>query len=312
MKKNEIIEFAKYFNKTNGVYTYSGEMAIELSLFSINVKNKKVVIQNNVCHRILLAVLRSGAIPIIIRPSNMFCLSKIDIDNVLKVHKDIAVIIAVHQHGIRTNIKEIRDAVGKRVVIIEDIAQGWDVGNIGEYSDYVVTSFGKSKQLSFGIGGAVFTSNNNINNFVDVDYRISRQTDYLVLPYMLPNNIIIKFKKMKKIADKNIRKQIQISKKVKKIINKKYKDFECLNIDKGVWNKFPIWTESYDKYEELINLFKEKNIKFELLSKKQLEEVEFLKNYKYFFYDFQKENKYIILIKTKGIRRGDLIKWAMS
>lgn len=308
----EATKFANIFNKQNGIFTYSGEMAIEIALKCIDVEGKKVVVQNNVCHRVLLAILRSGAIPVIIKPSNSFNLSTNDIEKVMNVHKDIVAIIIVHQYGIRTEINQIKKIINNNIKIIEDIAQGWNIKDIGKYSDYVVTSFGESKQLSFGIGGGIFTDNEEINSIIDINFRMSRKSEYMVIPYILPSNIKIKYKNLKKLGNKNIKKQIRNAKIVQNIIKDKNKDFNCFEIEYGVWNRFPIWTSDLDEYEKMKKMLDEMNIKYELPYKKQLEEIAFLQKNKYYFYNYQKDNIYIILIKTRANKRWDLSKWKLK
>ena len=56
------------------------------------------------------------------------------------------------------------------LIIIEDIAQAWNIQEnelgIGKYSDYVVTSFGISKALSYDQAGAIFY-NKDIRQYFD-------------------------------------------------------------------------------------------------------------------------------------------------
>ncbi len=306
----EAKKFAEYFQKKNGIFTYSGEMALEISLNAINVNNKKVIMPNNVCHSILLSVLRSGGIPIIVNPYNGFVLSKKDLEKILKKYDDIASIILVHQFGIKINVKEVKEIIKNRdIKIIEDIAQSWGIEDIGDQSDYVVTSFGKSKQLSFGIGGGIFSNDNQINKIIDSNFRNSRQSEKIVLPYILPKNIKLKFNKLKLIGNKNVKKQIFIAKKIRNIILDKYKEFECFYIAEGVWNRYPIWTKSKSEYLKMIDTLNKLNIKFELPYKNSLEKIPFLKNHRYFFENYNKNKNYIILLKTRKNSIWRMLKW---
>lgn len=108
-KKNEVEQFAKKFNKKYGNFTYSGEMALEVALKHIDVKDKKVIIQNNVCHRVLLSILRSGGIPILVKPKNEFVIDEEDLRRITKKYRDIAAVIIIHQYGIEADLKSIKN-----------------------------------------------------------------------------------------------------------------------------------------------------------------------------------------------------------
>ena len=85
--------------------------------------------------------------------------------------------------------------------------------------------------------------------------------------------------------------------------------FNCLEIEDGVWNRFPIWTNNFVEYEKMKKELDKLEIKYELPYKKQLEEIRFLPQKRYYFYNYQKDNKYIILIKTRVNKRRDLNRW---
>lgn len=309
-QKEEVKKFSQYFNKNYGFFTYSGEMALEVALNNIDVENKKVVMPNNVCYRILLSVLRSKGIPILVQPSDGFVLSREDVTNVINKYEGIATIIVVHQYGIKSNVEAIKEiTTGKNIKIIEDIAQGWKINDIGKYSDYIITSFGKSKQLSFGIGGAVFCNEKNLEQTLDMNCKTSRTNKKTALPYMLPENIEIKFKKIKKIGDKNVKKQYKNAIKIKNILSSKYKEFNYLETNKGVWNRYPIWTSNHSEYCKMIEILNHLKIDYELPYRIQLNELPMLQKYNYFYEEYMKYKKYMILIKTRSIRKRRMRKW---
>lgn len=312
-KKNEVEQFAKKFNKKYGNFTYSGEMALEVALKHIDVKDKKVIIQNNVCHRVLLSILRSGGIPILVKPKNEFVIDEEDLRRITKKYRDIAAVIIIHQYGIEADLKSIKKSInGKNIKIIEDIAQSWGIHNIGKFSDYVITSFAKSKQLSFGIGGGIFTDFTDINTILDINFRTSRATEKEILPYVLPSNIKISYRKMCKIGDQNIRRQINNAKAVNHIIISDYKKINCLAICKGVWNRYPVWTNDYTEYQKIIKTLDLYNIKYELPHKKSLDELPMLQRYKYFREINDNDIEYIVLIKVRNLKKRSIIKWKLK
>lgn len=310
-QEKEIKKFSKAFNKEYGIFTYSGEMAIEVALKDINVENKCVILANNICYRVLLSVLRCKGIPIFIEPKN-FTIEKDDLKGITKKYTNISAIIVAHQYGIKSNIKEIKKQINDdKIKIIEDIAQGWGIEDIGRYSDYVITSFGKSKPLSLGIGGAVFSNFENMKNILDFNSKKSRMNEEDILPYLLPNNIVINYTKMKKIGNRNIKKQIENTKLIKRIIlNNYYNEINYLNTNDAVWNRLPIWTKDEHIYRNLLNKLKYYEIEYELPYKIKLNKLPILKKYKYYSeIDSEEIQPFIILIKVRDLKRRNILKW---
>lgn len=310
-QESEIKKFSKQFNKEYGIFTYSGEMAIEVALNNISVENKGVIIPNNICYRVLLSVLRCKGIPIFIQPQN-FTLSKDDIKETTKKYNNISAIIIAHQYGIKSNIRAIREEINNdKIKIIEDIAQGWGIKDIGKYSDYVVTSFGITKPLSLGIGGAVFSNSENIKELLDLNSKISRMSKKNILPYLLPNNFKINYEKLKRIGNKNISKQIKNAKLIKKIILNTYnQEVKYPITNDAVWNRLPIWTQNEKIYRELIDKLKHYNIQYELPYKIKLNELPMLEKTKYYCeINNGAINSFVILIKVRNLKRRNILKW---
>ncbi len=313
-QEKEIKKFSKAFNKKFGIFTYSGEMAIEVALNNIGVENKCVIVPNNICYRVLLSILRCKGIPIFVEPKN-FIIDKDDLKELIIKYTDISAVIVVHQYGIKSNIKEIKKQINdKKIKIIEDIAQGWGIEDIGKYSDYVVTSFGKSKPLSFGIGGAVFSNFENMKNILDFNSKVSRMSEEDMLPYLLPNNIMISYTKMKKIGNKNIKRQIKNAELIKKVISRNYNNkIKFLDKNDAVWNRFPIWTTDENAYKDLLNELKYYKIDYELPYKIKLNEIPILRKYKYYSeINNRKKQNYIILIKVRNLKGRNIFKWKIG
>ena len=286
----EARKFANIFEKKVGIFTFSCEMAIEIALKSINVKGRKVVLPSNICHRVLLSVIRSGGIPVLIYPENEFIISSSDISKVLKKYNDICTIILVHQFGIKCNIKEIRDIVGD-IPIIEDFSQGWKIKDIGKYSNYIVTSFASSKQLSFGFGGIICTNDENINNLIDVNWKKTRNSEIDVLPYNLPASVNIKTKDLINKGNKTTDIQIKNAKEFYNLAKKI--NMNCLEINEGVWCRFPIWTYEKNTYEKALKMLKNRD--YELPHKNGLEKVKFINGKEFFYENYCNKKSYIIL-----------------
>ena len=184
-------KLAKYFNKKYGIITYSGTLAIEVALKSLKLKRKsKVLISSNVCYSIINTVLKLGLVPVIKTPNNGLFFTNDDIDVVID-KEIIDCILLVHQFGILNNISK-RKYKKLNIKIIEDVAQAWNLkdnngmNNIGIDSDIVVTSFGSTKPISYGIGGGLFFDNKKIFKEIDFCDNESREKQGIILSYAYP------------------------------------------------------------------------------------------------------------------------------
>ena len=197
-------KFARNFNKKYGVITYSGTLAIEVALSNLGLeKGDKVLVLSEVCYSIVNTILKLDLIPVIVTSKNRLYLTDEDIDSVLE-KQNIKCILLVHQYGIlnKINLEKYRT---QGIKIIEDVAQSWDIGSdnykIGEYSDIVVTSFGKTKPLSYGIGGGVFFNDKSIFKIIDYCDNESRENENILLSYAYPLCKKINYHDLKNIAD---------------------------------------------------------------------------------------------------------------
>lgn len=304
MNSNELLStsFAKDFNKNYGVITYSGTLAIEAALISLNLKkHSKVLVLSEVCYSIINTILKLEFIPVIVIPKNSLYLVDEDLDRVLTKH-NIDCILLVHQYGIINKIdKKIYKEKG--IKIIEDVAQTWNVNNsnytIGEHSDIVVTSFGKTKPLSYGIGGGLFFNKKSMSNIFDYYDNCSREKESILLSYTYPLCENIKYNELKKQADKIIKEQRNNAKKYFEILKNqtliKYIEY---NIE-HVWHRFPIWLDDSNLYNKIVDELKKTNLEYQLLHEINL--IDLKRNKNCIKYDNQKQKKYIILLRTRNI-----------
>lgn len=305
-------ELNRKYNKKNMVFVYSGTLAIETVLLNENVKSgDMVLIPNNVCYRILTAILRVGATPLIVKPSNELIMTKDDFEKILRIY-DVKAILAVHQFGLNVNIKELKKLCKKGEIIIEDIAQGWDINSnseFGRYSDYIVTSMGKSKPLDFGLGGAILTNNNIMKN-LDFNNIKSRYDKNKLIPYVLPSNISLNINKLILYANKRKKKNIEYAKVcIRNINNKKIKFYVVDDLKKCYWERFPIWTEKEEIYKKIIEIADQIKIQYEPEHDKLLEELPLLENKKFKYVNLNCQKRYFIFLKTAFLNKRKLKKF---
>ena len=297
---------ANIYDKKYGVITYSGTLAIETVLKSLNLNvGDKVLISNNVCYSILNAILQCKLTPVIVCPENDLVLTANDILPILKEH-DIKAIIVVHQYGIVNDVEQIRK-IYKDGIIIEDVAQAWNItinsNKAGKYSDYIITSFGTTKPLSYGIGGAIY-SNNNFVKYIDFCDNESRENENEILPYAYPLCKNIKIDELILNANKIILNQRKISKSILKLLENQ-SIINCYidnNNDESTWHRFPIWVYTEKMYFNIIQILNEMNVEYQTLHNTELKDLN-LAN-RSIVIDNRKETKYFILIRTRNVSKS--------
>lgn len=219
MEENNLL--AIKYNKKYAIQVYSGTLAIEAILKSLNLtNNNKVLISTYSCYSILQAVINSNLKPVIAIPKNGFLFSQLELKKIIK-ENNIKVYIAVHQYGYYQVISKI-----KGLTIIEDFSQAWNIKydntKIGNNSEYSIISFGKTKPLSNGIGGIIL-SNTDISKNFDLKTKNDRYNDNRLLEYYYPQRI--NYKKLIILANRKVQKQ----RKNADMLNNIFKKYKFIN-----------------------------------------------------------------------------------
>lgn len=201
METNNIL--ASLYKKEFAIPVYSGTLAIEGILKSLNLKKQtRVLISSFVCYSILEALINSELTPVIATPTHGVVFKKKELHKIIKEEK-IDIFIAVHQYGYYQYIPKI-----KGLTIIEDLSQAWNIKKHGEIigtnSDYLIFSFGTTKPLSNGFGGIIL-SNKDISINFDLKKRDCRYSQMPLLEYYLP--VKINYKKLINKANRTVEKQ---------------------------------------------------------------------------------------------------------
>lgn len=304
MNNNKLLgeKFAQDFNKKYGIITYSGTLAIEVALSSLELKKgDKILVLSEICYSIVNTILKLDLIPVIVTSGNGLYLTDDDVDKVLD-KQNIDCIILVHQYGIlnKINLKKYKN-IG--IKIIEDVAQAWSVGNsdykIGEYSDIVVTSFGKSKPLCYGIGGGLFFDQESIFDSLDYYDNESRDKEGILFSYTYPLCECIEYDKLKLIANNIVHEQRNNAKQYYDLI-KDNNIIQCIKYDdKNVWHRFPIWVDNEYFYNKIIKELNNTNLQYQLLHEINLTDLKRNKNC--IKYNNQNNSKYVILLRTRNV-----------
>lgn len=317
MKYQQQNILATYFGKKYGEFLYSGTLALEVALKSVGVqKGNYVLLPDNVCYQVLLSIVRVGAKPVIVTPKNGYLMDKSEIENATKKYP-IKAIILVHQYGLPLDVKSIKKICSKDIFLIEDAAQSWQLKSrgekVGKYSDYVITSFGATKPLSLGIGGAIFGNTKNFRKLLNNCNRDSRENDQVLLPYVLPKSINIDLEKLIKIGNKNVAHQRLIANCLSKgLITSDYKYWQPQVGDLPSWHRFPIWTNNRVLYEKALKMADFYQISYELPHKLSLDKLLLAKANESIHMENTGKKYYYMIIKTRQNSLIKIQKWLKS
>ncbi len=152
-------QWVRGFPHAYAIGVSSGTAALELVLRALAIGvNDEVIIPANACAAVAMAVIASGAMPVLADVDQSLTLDPRSVSEHLT--GQTRAVIAVHQYGTVADLPAIAAAAGPAVVI-EDCAQaagatvaGGFVGGVGAAS---VFSFCSGKPISAGEGGLVST-----------------------------------------------------------------------------------------------------------------------------------------------------------
>jgi len=138
-----------------------GATAIYLALRALPASRGKVVLPAVVCPSPANAVLYAGLEPVFCDINlDDYTLDIASLQRVLAMHDDIVAIMPVHLYGYPAEMDTIQAIARKRrLYVIEDAAQALGAGYhgkpVGNFGDFSIISFGHTKILDVGLGGAV-------------------------------------------------------------------------------------------------------------------------------------------------------------
>jgi len=160
--------FASYIGSEDAIGVNSGTDALLLALEALGIgPGDEVVTVANTFHATVLAIVRTGAQPVLVDALDSNYLMDVSlVESVLS--KRTKAILAVHLCGLPLDLSQLREMAQRRgIALVEDCAQatGASVGGkkVGSWGDVGCFSFHPSKTLAgAGDAGAVTTSRKDI------------------------------------------------------------------------------------------------------------------------------------------------------
>lgn len=293
---------AEHLEIKNGIIVNSGTIALLSALKVANIKpGDNVLINGYCCYSLFEAIMNAGANPIFVIPKDFYNISVDEIRKILN-ENEIKCLIATHQYGIVQEIKAIKEEFPE-LIIIEDIAQAWNIQEnklgIGKYSDYVVTSFGISKELSYGQAGAIF-SNKDIRQYFDFHDKESRNSSRFLLPYVLYDCDNVNTEQLVITANNTVDKQRTIARLLTGYFdgNKNYIIYNDKDSQVSSWHKFPVIITNSNYVNEFERIMRDNQILFQWQNEKEVWELDMVKSYSPKVIEFGEKPIYA-LIRTK-------------
>lgn len=158
-------ESAAYLGVKHGILCNSGSSAGLLALSALELpKGSEVIIPAITFSTIFNIILQCGLRPVLAdcRPDTYV----LDLDK-LPISEKTRAIIAVHAVGNAVDMPRLLELTkNKNIYVIEDNCDGWSGSisgrSLGSFGDVSITSFHAAHIVSMGVGGGVYTNDDNL------------------------------------------------------------------------------------------------------------------------------------------------------
>lgn len=153
-------EFAEFIGEGECVGLASGMDALWISLYLLGIgSGDEVIIQGNAYIACVFAIMKTGAVPVLVEPDECFGIDAEQIED--KITDRTKAVLVVHLYGLVSRMDKITEICTKYGLrLIEDCAQAhgacFQNKIVGSFGDVGCFSFYPTKNLgAFGDGGAV-------------------------------------------------------------------------------------------------------------------------------------------------------------
>lgn len=152
-------EFAAFCRRTYALGVNSGTAALSISLAALGVgPGQEVLLPGYFWVSTVSAVVRAGAIPVLVDIDDTFCMDPDDLRK--KITSKARVIIVVHMSGAPGRLEKIcQIAAGNKLKVLADCAQAngssFQGKPIGSFGDLAIFSLQLNKNMTTGEGGMI-------------------------------------------------------------------------------------------------------------------------------------------------------------
>lgn len=247
----------QHYGRTGGVLTASGSAAIEVALRYLGVRQgDEVIVPHMGCYKIGAAVVRELAVPVFAHVGESLVLDPATVGAALSPRTRC--IVAVHQYGLPCPIRAIRAILPEGVGVVEDAAQSWGtVGEgreVGRDGDLLVTSFGRSKPVPLGTGGAVLSDDPAVTELVSSDSPGHRLLGMPPTPAPFPQPLMRALKRRLLKADAITARRRDLVARLTPMFDGQGFRLPKLRVgDRPSWHRLPVWcSTTYDRDRLLV------------------------------------------------------------
>lgn len=160
-------EFAEFIGEGECVGLASGMDALWIPLYLLGIgPGDEVIIQGNAYIACVFAIMKTGAVPVLVEPDECFGIDAEQIED--KITDRTKAVLVVHLYGMVSRMDKITEICTKyRLRLIEDCAQAhgacFQNKIVGSFGDVGCFSFYPTKNLgAFGDGGAVIVKDSEL------------------------------------------------------------------------------------------------------------------------------------------------------
>ncbi|PJC79868.1 hypothetical protein CO009_03180 [Candidatus Shapirobacteria bacterium CG_4_8_14_3_um_filter_35_11] len=182
----------KYFLGGKVVIVEKGRDGMQLLIKALDLKSDdEVLVQAFTCSVVPMAIMTVGAKVVYVDIDDNYNMDLVDLKK--KITSKTKLVVVQHTFGMPVKMDELREVVGEKIKIIEDLAHG--LGNeykekkLGTWGEAAILSFGRDKVISGVWGGAVLANENVIKKIKKMTENLSvrdkiwvkGQVDYVLL-----------------------------------------------------------------------------------------------------------------------------------
>jgi len=159
-------EFANYIGMNYCVAVSNGTTALQVALSTLNIgPGDEVIIPGYFWVSTAGAVIRSGAIPVLVDIDDSLSIDPVDLEN--KITERTKTVLVVHMGGVIGQMDKIVEICkSHQIPLLEDCAQAAGTSQFGKmagsFGDISIFSFQINKNMTCGEGGAVLTNDKSL------------------------------------------------------------------------------------------------------------------------------------------------------